>query len=150
MGLLELIGATLAGWFASRKMASLNDLPAGFPPLGAFNFSSRAMSSSTALVNELGGAPICIAQNTGSTPGTLTPRTAAQMFTDANLQVGQSWFLLLSNDQGTGTLTLGTASGFSVSGTATAAANTCTPFYMQATAANTIVATRLFTFTTAA
>ncbi len=131
-------------------MTMTNDLPANTPPLNGCNSRSAALSSSTALPGDLSGAPVCCVNNTGATPGTLTPRTAAQMIADSNLQIGQTWLVILNNDQGTGVLTLGTASGVTVSGTATAGTNACTLFLAQVTAANTIVFTRLFTFTTAA
>ncbi len=113
-------------------------------------FTSRSFSSSTANPGDLTGASTVIVDNVGATPGTLTPRTAAQMISDDNLVVGQTWLLILNNDQATGTLTLGTAAGVTVSGAATAAGNAATWFMAQVTAANTIVFTRLFTMITAA
>lgn len=127
-----------------------NDVPTFSPPLASCSFSSRAMSSSTANAGELAGSAVCICNNSGATPGTLTPRTAAQMIADGGLQINQTWLLILSNNQGTGILTLGTATGVTISGTATAGTNTITIFQGQVTAANTIVFTRLGTIIIAA
>lgn len=131
-------------------MASVNDLPASCPPPVGCNFNTTASAGITAAVGNLAGAPVVVMQNTAATPGTITPRTAAQMVADHGLQVNQTWLLALQNDQGTGAWTLGTASGVTVSGTATAGTNACTLFLGQVTAANTIVFTRICTFTTAA
>lgn len=105
-------------------MASVNDVLGGFS-LPGITFNTAAFSSSTAAVGQLSGnTPIMILNNSGGTPGTLTPRTAAQMIVDSNLNLGQTWWLFLVNGQGTGVLTLGTATGVTVTGTATVAANT--------------------------
>jgi hypothetical protein len=87
-------------------------------------FTTRAMSSSTANAHDLSGSGVVILNNSGATPGTFTPRTAAQMVADDNLIAGQQYIVLLSNGQATGTLTLGTATGFTISGTTTVATNT--------------------------
>ena len=129
-------------------MPNINDAPGFTPPLLGGNFVTYASASQTANPGDLsqGGW----VQNTAATPGTLTPRTAAQMIADSNLSIGQTWFIYLNNDQGTGAWTLGTASGVTVSGTATAGTNTVTVFQGKVTAANTIVFTRICTIITAA
>lgn len=127
----------------------LNDIPGIFPILGA-QYVTRAMSSSTASPGDVAGAPVCFLNNSGATPGTFTTRTAAQMIADGNLQVGQQWVLFLNNDQATGTLTLAGGTGVTISGTATAAGNSCSVFLGVVNTATTITFTRMFNFTTAA
>lgn len=108
-------------------MACLNDIAAALA-VGGYQLNTRALSSATANAGELTGSGLVIMTNTGGTPGTYTTRTPAQMIADSNLVVGQTWFLILANNQGTGTLTLGAGSGASVGGTATVAANTARLF----------------------
>ena len=106
-------------------MAVTTDIPA-FPLALAsvgVQSNSAALSSTTASAGQLSGAGIVVMFNTGATPGTYTTRTAAQMIADSNLQVGQTYLLLLGNNQATGTLTLAGGTGVTVSGTATVAAN---------------------------
>lgn len=146
----------------AKRLRSEGDKMPTRPPLGnsqevfwtgatsGLNFTSAAYSSSTVAAGVLTGAPICVVNNTGATPGTLTPRTAAQMIGDSGLLTGQTWLLILNNDQGTGTLTLGTATGVTVVGTATAAPNTATWFQGSMATGSTITFTRLFNVATAA
>ncbi len=127
-------------------MASVNDSILG--AFGCINIqtNSRSMSSSTANAGELtpvGSASIVTATNVGSTPGTLTTRTAAQMIADSGLSVGQTWLLVLCNFQGTGTLTLAGGSNTTVGGTATVAVNTCRIFTATVSTATTITFTGL-------
>jgi hypothetical protein len=127
-------------------MATLMDIVAG--AFGCINIqtSSRSMSSSTANAGELtptGSASIVTATNVGSTPGTLTTRTAAQMIADGPLSIGQTWVILLCNFQGTGTLTLGGGSNVTVGGTATVAVNTCRIFTATVSTATTVTITGL-------
>lgn len=119
----------------------LNDIPSNFLGLPIPQFASRSMSSSTANAGELTGAGIVIAANVGSTPGTLTTRTPALMIADSNLVVGQTWWLLLCNFQGTGVLTLGAGVGATVSGTATVAINTARLFTCVVASLTSIVFT---------
>ncbi len=113
-------------------MASVNDVPGGFNLPGVV-FSTHAYSSSSAGAGDLSGGTLMIVNNSGGTPGTLTSRTAAQMITDSNLTMGQVWWLLVVNGQGSGTLTLAGASGVTVSGTATVAPITARLYICQVT-----------------
>jgi hypothetical protein len=106
---------------------TLQDVLPGFLPVSV-QLSTAALSSTTASAGQLSGSFLTIMTNTGGTPGTYTTRTAAQMIADSNLYVGQTYFLILANNQGTGTLTLAGGSNVTVGGTATAAINTARLF----------------------
>lgn len=132
-------------------MASTNDIPLiGFALLGAQG-GNRAMSSSTANPGELTGSDSVVMFNTGATPGTYTTRTAVQMIADGNLQNGQTWLIILANNQATGTLTLGGGSGVTVSGTTTCAPNVARFFIATVTSPTTIaIVGQALSFTCAA
>lgn len=101
-------------------MPNINDIAGAFASgLSGTQFNTAALSTTTASVGQLAGSAVVVMQNTGNNPGTYTTRTAAQMIADHNLQIGQTWLLILGNNQGTGTLTLAGGSGVTVSGTAT-------------------------------
>ena len=93
-------------------------------------FTTKVYSGSTASVGDLTGAAFVTIMNTGANPGTLTPRTAAQMFGDAgNIQLGDHYKLRIVNAQATGTLTLSlVATGVTVVGTNTILPNTSRDF----------------------
>lgn len=125
-------------------MANVNDIVSGLIPVGApagVQSNSAALSSTTASAGQLSGSTVVIMFNTGATPGTYTTRTAAQMISDSNLQVGQTYLLLLGNNQGTGTLTLAGGTGVTVSGTATVAANVGRLFVVTVNTATTMTFT---------
>lgn len=117
-------------------------------------FNTAALSSSTASAGQLSGAGVVMMNNSANNPGTLTPRTAAQMVADSNLRAGQVYILVLVNGQSTGTLTLGTASGFTISGTATVAPITARIFTVTVTnstpGSEAIVVTNIGSFTATA
>lgn len=121
-----------------------NDIPFG-AAAPVVQLSTAALSSSTAAAGQLTGvgAAIVIMTNTGGTPGTYTTRTAAQMIADGALATGQSWLIILANNQGTGTLTLAGGSNVTVAGTATVAANTARLFTAIVATATTITITGL-------
>ena len=123
-------------------MTMLNDVLPSIILAGA-QFTTRALSSSTANAGELTGSPLCIMINTGGTPGTYTTRSAALMIADGNLQQGQSWMIFLANNQGTGTLTLGAGSGVSAGGTLTVGTNVARWFLAQVTGAAAVTITGL-------
>jgi len=124
-----------------KAMACIADLvsgPGGFITGSQVQYNTAALSSSTAAVGYLTGAALCIAANSGATPGTLTTRTYAQMIADSNLSVGQSWLILLCNVVTTNAITLGAGSGVSVTGTATVAGFTARLFTATVTSASLI------------
>lgn len=108
-------------------------------------FNTAALSTTTASAGQLSGAGIVIMNNSGATPGTYTTRTAAQMVADSNLKAGQTYLVLLSNSQGTGSITLSGASGVTVTGTATVAGNTVVLFTVVVT--NSTPGSEAITFT---
>lgn len=111
-------------------------LPAYLPA----KFTTRALSSSTANAGDLTGAAHVVLVNTGATPGTLTTRTAAQMFADTpNATPGDTYTLTVVNAQGTGTLTVGgAAAGVTYTGTMTIAINTSRRFTVTLTSASAV------------
>lgn len=120
-------------------MASSNDVPSGFSLPGVV-FGTAALSSSVAAAGQLSGGTLMVMNNSGGTPGTYTTRTAALMIADSGLQLGQIWWVLLVNGQGTGTLTLAGGSGVTAGGTLTVAANTARLFVFQMNSATTLTA----------
>lgn len=125
-------------------MANVNDIVSGLLPVGAAagcQSNTAGLSSTTASAGQLSGSSIVIMINTGATPGTYTTRTAAQMISDSNLQVGQTYLLFLSNNQGTGTLTLAGGTGVTVSGTATVGTNVGRFFVVTVNSATTMTFT---------
>src|SRR5947207_2845476 len=100
-------------------MASMNDILPGLCFPFTTQFTTAALNGSTAAAGDLTGASIVVMNNSNNNPGTYTTRTGTQMIADAGLQLGQTWLLILSNGQGTGTLTLAAgASGVTIVGTA--------------------------------
>lgn len=95
-------------------------------------FSTAVLSSTTASAGQLTGANFTVMANSGANPGTLTTRTASQMFGDIpNCQAGFSYILRLFNNQGTGVLTLGgAATGVTYTGTMTVAVNSYRDFFV--------------------
>ena len=108
-------------------------------PIPEAKYTTRAYSSATATAGDLTGAGFVTAANTGATPGSLTTRTAAQMFADfANMPIGGAYKLRIVNAQGTGTLTLAAGSGVTLTGTMTVAANTFRDFNVTFNSATTL------------
>lgn len=105
-------------------MPNISDLPFGLGVPSIQIVSGSLGNNSTAGAGQLSGAGIVLFSNTGGTPGNFTTRTAALTFADSNLYIGYAYFLLLCNNQGTGTLTLVGGSNVTVSGTAGVLPNT--------------------------
>lgn len=108
--------------------------------LPAAQYTTAALSSSTAAAGQLTGADVVVMNNSGATPGNYTTRTGAQMFGDIpNCQIGFSYLLVLCNGQGTGTLTLTAADGtVTITGTATVAINVFRVYVVTITSATTV------------
>ena len=95
-------------------------------------------SAQTAAADALTGAGVVIAEYT-AVNGALTTRTGAQMYTDAGLLTGSSYFLAIVNLGTTGTITLtAAATGVTLTGTMTIANNTWRGFVVTVTAASTM------------
>ena len=122
-------------------MPNINDIPGNAQILLGAQSNSAALSSTTASAGQLSGSAVCVMFNTGSTPGTYTTRTASLMIADSNLQLGQTWLVLLGNNQGTGTLTLAGGTGVTISGTSTVAANVGRLYICTVTSATAITMT---------
>ena len=120
---------------------NLNDIPGNAQTLLGAQSNSAALSSTTASAGQLSGSAVCVMFNTGATPGTYTTRTATQMIADSALQIGQTWLVLLGNNQATGTLTLAGGTGVTISGTTTVAANVGRLYVCTVATATTITMT---------
>lgn len=107
-------------------------------------------TTTTFTAGELSGAAFTVYTNTQGTPGTITTRTATQMFGDIpNCVIGFSYILRIINGQGTGTLTVGLGSGVTNpnSLTLTIAANTWRDFNIVFTSATAATITSMGTGT---
>jgi len=104
-------------------------------------FTTGAITSTNFSVGHLTGADDIVYENTAATPGTLTTRTGAQMFADdPAARVGAGYKLRITNNQGTGTLTVAAnATGVTLTGTATIAINTWRDFVVTYTSATALV-----------
>ena len=129
-------------------MASVNDIDFGKVFPFPVQFATASMSVGTLTAGQITGAPICVLNNSGATPGTQTTRTATLMIADAGLSLGQTWLIIIFNSVTTNALTLAGGTGVTISGTATVAGFSASAFSAQVTVVTTptIVITRLFTF----
>lgn len=90
-------------------------------PIPESQYTTGSLASTTFTAGQLTGAYFTVYTNTASTPGTLTTRTASQMFGDfAGAQIGMTYNLRIANT-GSGTLTLAAGSGVTLNGTTTVA-----------------------------
>lgn len=102
-------------------------------------FSTAALESATLLAGNITGALFVNFLNTGTTPGTLTTRTAAQMFADHGAAVGDTYMLAIRNGSGSAnTLTLGDGAGVTLTGTMTIAQNVTRLFHVTFVSATTV------------
>lgn len=92
------------------------------------------------LAGQLTGANYVTYMNTQGTPGSIQVRTAAQFFTDnPYARVGATYNLRIVNAQGTGTLTVTTNTGITLTGTMTIAINSWRDFVVTYTSASAVV-----------
>ena len=129
-------------------MPNINDvnLSSYFPfPI---QFATASMSVGTMSAGWITGAPICVLNNSGATPGTQTTRTATLMIADGNLQLGQQWLIIIFNSVTTNALTIAGGTGVTVTGTATVAGFAASVFsaIVLNVATPAITITRVFTF----
>jgi hypothetical protein len=111
---------------------------------------STGTTTTTFTAGELTGAKFTVYNNTQGTPGTITTRTAGQMFGDIpNCVIGFSYILRIINGQGTGTLTVAVGSGVTNPNTSTLtiATNTWRDFMVTFTSATAATITELGTGT---
>lgn len=97
-------------------------------------------TTTTFAAGQLTGGRFVNYTNTQGTPGSIQTRTAAQMFADdPTARVGNSYFLRVTNGQGTGTLTITAGSNVTLTGTMTVAVNTMRDFIVTYTSATALV-----------
>lgn len=90
-------------------------------------------TTTTFASGQLTGAPNVVYANTGNTPGTITTRTAALMFSDTpNAYTGQTYRLRIYHG-GTGTLTIAAGTNVTLTGTMTIATTTWRDFIVTFT-----------------
>ena len=109
---------------------------------GAKNIAAKytanaASGATTAAAGDLTGAQTVVAQYSAVGANNLTTRTAAQMIADANMVVGQSYYLEVINSSG-GTMTIVGGSGVVMNGTATLLTNTIRYFIVTVQSASAI------------
>lgn len=78
---------------------------------------STAAASGTFGASQLTGAPVTVFQSTGSSPGTVTTRTFAQMMGDMTNDFPGMTYLLKVIHSGSGTLTIAGGSNVTITGT---------------------------------
>lgn len=106
-------------------------------------------TTTTFAAGQLSGAGRVNYTNTQGTPGSIAFRTAAQMFADdPYARVGNTYSLVITNGQGTGTLTVtGAATGITLTGTATIAINTWREYLVTYTSQSALVIQNIATGT---
>lgn len=107
----------------------------GLPPI---KYTTAAPTASgTFAAGQLTGADITVFTSTTSTPGTLTSRTAAQMYADTPSAFPNQKYLLRVFHTGSGTLTVGAGSNVTITGTATISTATWRDFMVTFNTAST-------------
>lgn len=105
-------------------------------------------TTTTFTAGQLTGAGLVNYTNTGGSPGSIATRSAAQMFTDdPYARVGGTYNVMITNGQGTGTLTVTAGSNVTLTGTATIAINTWRMFTVTYTSATALVMQNIATGT---
>lgn len=106
------------------------------PP--AKDVANAAAGPVTNAVGDLTGAGYVSYRTTNAAPGTVTTRTATQMYADdPDAYVGKSWILNVNNI-GVGTLTMAGGVGVTLTGTLTVLQNTTRTFFMTFASATTV------------
>lgn len=101
---------------------------------------TTGVTTTTFAAGQLTGSNKVVYENTQATPGTITTRTASLMFTDdLAARVGLAYSLRISNNNGTGILTVAAGVGVTLTGTATIAINTFRDFVVTYTSATALV-----------
>lgn len=96
-------------------------------------------TTTTFAAGELTGGKYVVYNNTQGTPGSIAVRTAALMIADDPFfRIGGAYRLRIINNQASGTLTVTTATGVTLTGTMTVAANTFRDFAVTYNSATTM------------
>jgi len=96
-------------------------------------------TTTTFAVDQLTGGAYVVYNNTQGTPGSIAVRTAALMIADDPFfRIGGAYRLRIINNQASGTLTVTTAAGVTLTGTMTVAANTFRDFAVTYNTATTM------------
>lgn len=124
------VGGTISANGGSGAGSSLPDA----------QYSTAALQATTFAAGQLTGAKYTAFDNTGTTPGTMTTRTATQMFADLpGAVVGQSYVLAIRNSSGSAnTLTLAAGTGVTLTGTMTVAQTVTRTFIVTFTSATAV------------
>lgn len=124
---LPLQGVTLSGLGGGVANGML-------PPA---KYTTAALQAATIPAANLAGASDVIFDNTGTTPGTLTTDTAANIIAAVpGWQIGQTYILEIRNDSGSAnTATIAGGTGVTMTGTLTIAQNTTRRFAVTYTGA---------------
>lgn len=102
-------------------------------------FSTAALENTTLAAGNITGALYVNFINTGTTPQTLTTRTAAQMFADHAARVGDTYMLAIRNgSSGANTATIGAGDGVTLTGTMTIAQNVTRFFHVTFVSATAV------------
>jgi hypothetical protein len=109
-------------------------------PLADAKYTTAAAQSATFAAGDLTGARVVTYDNTGTTPGNLTTRTATQMFGDIpGAYVGMSYILMIRNSSGSAnTATIVAGAGVTLTGTMTIAQTVTRVFVVTFTSATAV------------
>jgi hypothetical protein len=127
-------GTTVLGSISNAGVWSM----LGVLPSAQFSTINVA-GPATLSVGNITGAQQVSLTSTNAAPGTLTTRTATQMFADVpNAVAGLAYRLRITNS-GAGTLTLGAGTGVTLTGTMTVPTNTFRDFIVTFTSSSALV-----------
>lgn len=126
--LAALLAASLAAYAADLSIDGvlrLGPSSVQVAPLADAKYVTAAAQSATLAAGDITGARVVTYDNTGTTPGNLTTRTAALMFADVpGAYAGMSYILLIRNSSGSAnTATIVAGTGVTLTGTMTVAQN---------------------------
>ena len=97
----------------------------------AFLASGLNQAGGTIPANQITGGAYVFTFNINASPGTLTTRTAAQLYADDPTSYPGKQYILRIGNSGAGTATLASGTGVSIVGTATVATATFRDFLVQ-------------------
>ncbi len=150
MPLGSLVNVNLNGILYELQVIALqsggNGVSLGWINNGATNsqpaakYVTAALQSAAIPAASMTGADFVVFDNTGTTPGTLTTDTAANIIAASpGWQIGQSYMLRIRNDSGSAnTATIAGGTGVTVTGTATIAQYVARDFIVTYTSAGAV------------